>query len=186
MIIVITAPSGSGKTTIYRELLRRNRDLVFSVSYTTRKRREDEAEGVDYFFTDGEIFQRKIDRGEFVEWAVVHGELYGTEKRQIIECLERRKKCILDVDVQGALKIMEKYPRAVTIFIEPPGLKELEQRLKKRGTETEDAIRLRLSDARKELEHKHCFQYIVSNERVEDAVQKILEIIHIESTRRNG
>ena len=183
-IIVISAPSGSGKTTIYRELLRRNPDLLFSVSFTTRYKREDEADGRDYFYVDRAVFEEMAAEGRFVEWASVHGELYGTERRQIEECLARGKDCLLDVDVQGALSVMKAFPGAVTIFIEPPSLEELERRLRLRGTESEEGIRIRLRNAKKELEYKGHFQYIVVNKRVNESIKAIEDII--EAERRGG
>lgn len=183
-LIVITAPSGTGKTTIYRRVLNRKQDLVFSVSYTTRKKREDEEEGVDYFFIDNETFNRMREREEFLEWAVVHNDLYGTEKSQVIRILTRGKICILDLDVQGALNVMKQYPDAVTIFIKPPSMKELERRLKKRGTEGEEIVRVRLRNAEKELEYARFFQYIIVNDKVENAVKKLEEIIETEIKKR--
>ncbi len=180
VLVIITAPSGSGKTTIYKELLKRGKNFGFSVSYTTRKKRDDEVNGLDYYFIDRKDFKKKVDRDEFIEWALVHGELYGTEKRQIIECLSKREICILDVDVQGALRVMEEYKDAVTIFIEPPSIEELRRRLKKRGTESEKEIELRLTDAKNELEYKKHFKYIVINDVVKVAIQRVEEIIENE------
>lgn len=177
LVVVITAPSGSGKTTIYRKLLDRRKDLSFSVSYTTRKRRPEETDGVDYFFISREEFERKISRGDFVEWAAVHGDLKGTDRKHLEECLAQSVACILDVDVQGAVSIMNAFPEALTIFIEPPSLDDLKTRLLRRGTESEDELRVRLRNAEKELEYKNRFQYIVVNDEVEKAVNRIEEII---------
>lgn len=181
---MITAPSGTGKTTIYKKILKRHGDLWFSVSFTTRKKRSDETEGIDYFFMDREQFQQKINNDELIEWAMVHNELYGTERDQVDRCLEQGKICILDLDVQGALKVMQKYPDAVSIFIRPPSLKELERRLKKRGTESADKIKIRLVNAKKELEYVSYFQYIVVNDRVESSIRKIEDIIEREKLKR--
>lgn len=184
LIVVLTAPSGSGKTTIYRKLLERRRDIDFSVSYTTRKRRPVEEHGVDYFFIGREEFERKITAGDFVEWAEVHGELKGTDRNQLEKCLERSTACILDVDVQGAVSIMQAYPEAVTIFIQPPSLEELKKRLMKRGTESEDELEVRLRNAKKELAYRDRFQYIVVNDEVENAVNRIEGIIEKEIGNR--
>ncbi len=181
---MITAPSGTGKTTIYKNILKRYNDLRFSISFTTRRKRSDEIEGVDYFFIDREQFQHKINRDELIEWAVVHNELYGTERNQVEKCLDKGNICILDLDVQGAIKVMQKYPDAVTIFICPPSLKELERRLKKRGTESEKKIKIRLVNAKKELEYASLFQYIVVNDRIESSIQKIEDIIEREKLKR--
>lgn len=184
IILVITAPSGSGKTTIYRKLLEERNDLTFSVSCTTRKKRAGEIEGVDYYFIDRDEFGKRMEKGTFVEWAEVHGERYGTEKAELDRCRRSGKVCILDLDVQGALNIMKLYPEAVTIFIEPPSLKVLRQRLEARGTESMGDIEMRLADAEKELEYRCYFHYIVVNDRVENAVGKLHDIIDYELNKR--
>lgn len=183
-LLVITAPSGTGKTTIYKSILDKHRNMKFSVSFTTRKKRTDEVDGVDYFFIDRTQFQQKIDRDEFIEWAVVHNELYGTERKQVVSILKQGYICILDLDVQGALNVKKKFPDAVTIFIRPPSLKELERRLKKRGTENKEKIRLRLLNAQKELEYTNYFHYIVVNNTVKNSINKIEEIILTEKKKR--
>ncbi|MBN2324422.1 MAG: guanylate kinase [Spirochaetes bacterium] len=184
-LVVVTAPSGSGKTTIYREVLRKNPELVFSVSYTTRKRRPSEIHGRDYYFIDRKTFDRMAADGKFIEWAVVHGELKGTERAQVERCLMKMKVCILDVDVQGALNIMNEYPDAVTIFIEPPSIEELEKRLRKRKTESEEQILVRLRDAENELAYRNRFKYIVVNDIAENAIRKVEEIITQERKARS-
>ena len=183
-LVVVTAPSGSGKTTIYKRILKNNPKLCFSVSYTTRKKRASEVHGRDYYFIDRERFAHMVERGEFIEWAVVHGELKGTERRQIERFLEEKKICILDLDVQGALEIIKEYPDAVTIFIQPPSIEELENRLRKRATESEEAIRLRLSDAQNELEYSDLFKYIVVNRVAEEAIKEVEDIIERETNER--
>lgn len=185
ILLVITAPSGTGKTTIYRKLLEERNDLTFSVSCTTRKRRAGERDGVDYYFIDRGEFRRRIEKCAFVEWAEVHGEHYGTEKAELERCRRSGRVCILDLDVQGALNIMKLYPEAVTIFIEPPSLEELKKRLEARGTESREDIELRLADAKKELEHKCYFKYIVVNDRIENAVRRLHEIIDYELSKRS-
>ena len=176
-VVIITAPSGAGKTTIYREVLERNRDLVFSVSYTTRNRRPGEVDGRDYYYVDKKTFEGKKKRGDFVEWANVHGELYGTDRFQLEHCIEQGKICILDVDVQGALNVMKKYPLALTVFIQPPSLDELDKRLRKRGTESGEEIKLRLLNAKKELEYSRYFKYIIVNDNLESAINKLEQVI---------
>jgi guanylate kinase len=182
--VVITAPSGSGKTTIYREFLKKRPDISFSVSYTTRQRRVGETDGVDYFFISREEFEQKIERGDFIEWAEVHKDLKGTDWKYLEECLSRSSACILDVDVQGALNIMKAFPEALTIYIRPPSIEELRKRLEKRGTESKSSVRIRLHNAEKELEYQDRFQYIVMNDRVEKAVKRIEEIIDGELEKR--
>ena len=176
-VVIITAPSGAGKTTIYREVLERNRGLVFSVSYTTRNRRPGEVDGRDYYYIDKKTFEEKKKRGDFVEWANVHGEIYGTDRFQVEHCIEQGRICILDLDVQGALNVMKKYPLALTVFIQPPSLEELDKRLRKRGTESEEEIKLRLLNAQKELEYSRYFKYIIVNDNLESAVSKLEQVI---------
>ena len=183
-IVVISAPSGSGKTTIYKEILKRNPELRFSVSYTTRNRREGEVDGRDYFFVDRGTFEKMAKEGKFVEWASVHGEFYGTERRQIDECLAGGKILLLDVDVQGAMNVMREFPGAVTIFIEPPSLEELERRLRRRGTESDESIRLRLEGAKRELEYRNNFRYIVINDQLDESIRQIENIIKIAPLER--
>jgi len=152
-------------------------DLSFSVSCTTRKKRRGEKEGVDYHFISREHFEEKVRRGDFIEWAEVHGELYGTDKEAFNRCVEGGRVCIFDLDVQGALNFMKKFPEAVTIFIEPPSIDSLKDRLLMRGTEDASSISRRLDNAQKELEKKDYFQYIVLNKKVDDAVGEIERII---------
>jgi len=184
MIVIITGPSGSGKTTIYKELLKRSNDLTFSISYTTRKKRPVEIDGVDYFFVSKEEFERKIKNKDFVEWAIVHGDLYGTERKQIIDYIDKGKICILDVDIQGALNIIKIFSDAVTIFILAPSMKELEIRLRKRASECEDKIKLRLKNAENELECRSYFKYIITNNDLDDAINLVNKIIESEIRNR--
>ena len=181
---MITAPSGSGKTTIYKELLRRRKDIAFSVSYTTRKRRKDEVNGVDYFFISSSEFEKKIDRGEFIEWAHVHGDLKGTEREHLHECRKKGRVCLLDLDVQGALALMSEFEDAVTVFIEPPNMAELKRRLESRGTESPENLERRLSNAQKELEYRDRFKYILTNDKVDSSVEKLERIIDQELQKR--
>jgi guanylate kinase len=185
MVLVITAPSGSGKTTIYKKLLNRRSDLRFCVSHTSRPPRGDEKEGVDYHFISTEEFQRKIESRDFVEWARVHGELYGTDRQSLKACRQAGRVCILDVDVQGAGAIRSAVPDAVAVFIRPPSLEELRRRLLSRGTETEESVRLRLENANKELEMGKAFDYIVVNDEVERAASEIETIVDRELDRRS-
>jgi guanylate kinase len=181
---VVTAPSGSGKTTIYQQVLKRNKDLAFSVSYTTRARRDNEIDGIDYYFVSREEFKKKVDLGELIEWAEVHDDLYGTERKQLEMFKKKGKICILDLDVQGAMNVVKIVPDAVTIFIEPPSLEELERRLKKRGTESEEKVKLRLQNAKNELEYKKYFSYIVVNDDVKKAIKRLEEVIEFERRKR--
>jgi guanylate kinase len=176
-LIIITAPSGTGKTTLIQELKIRFPQLEESVSYTTRERRQDERNGQDYWYVDQKAFEEKKDAGEFLEWAEVHGNYYGTSKNQINEALKKGKSIVLDVDVQGAESILDLYPEASSIFIKPPSLGVLEERLRKRATESDDKIRLRLDSAKKEIEHAQHFKYQITNDSFEQALKELEEVL---------
>ncbi|RUM88612.1 MAG: guanylate kinase, partial [Thermovibrio sp.] len=151
LLIVISAPSGTGKTTLVHMLLKEFPDLEFSVSYTTRPPRPGEVDGRDYHFVDRKTFERMIEEGDFLEWAEVYGNLYGTSRTQVLKALNEGKDVILDIDTQGALQVKKNFPEAVLIFILPPSLKELERRLRNRGTDDEETIERRLKTAREEI-----------------------------------
>ncbi len=186
ILLVITAPSGTGKTTIYRKLMEKRSDLSFCVSCTTRKKRRGEREGVDYRFIARKDFEGKVKRGDFIEWAEVHGELYGTDKKAFAKCVEGSRACIFDLDVQGALNFIKEFPEAVTVFIEPPSIDSLKERLLMRGTEDADTIKRRLDNAKKELAKKNYFQYIVVNKKIDDAVDEIERIIDEALKKKRG
>ena len=148
LALVVSAPSGAGKTTLCRRLLAEDDSISFSVSYTTRPPRAKERPGVDYFFVSRKTFEEMIKAGAFLEWAEVHGNLYGTSKGQVLEALEAGRDVLLDIDVQGAAQVKEILGRdAVLVFVLPPGFEELERRLRKRSTEDEATIRKRLENA---------------------------------------
>jgi guanylate kinase len=180
---VISGPSGAGKSSFVKELLRRYPELVYSVSATTRARRPHEEDGRDYFYLSREEFQRRVDAGEFVEWAEVHGELYGTLRSQTDRTLEAGKNVLLDIDVQGGRAVRRIYPDGVMIFVLPPSLADLEERLRGRGTDSEDRIRVRLENARREIALKHEYDYAVVNDDLEAATRKVAAIIEAETCR---
>ncbi|HEU4940097.1 MAG TPA: guanylate kinase [Candidatus Eisenbacteria bacterium] len=183
-VVVISGPSGAGKSSFVKALLGRYpRDLVYSVSATTRSRRAHEAEGRDYFFLGREEFQRRVDAGEFVEHAEVHGELYGTLKSQTEAVLRSGRNVLLDIDVQGGRSVRRIYPDGVYIFVLPPSLADLEERLRARGTDSEERIKLRLENARREIEIAREYDYAVVNDDLEDATRKVLAIIEAETCR---
>lgn len=190
LLIVVSAPSGSGKSTICRRLVDSSPgedssggDIVTSVSTTTREPRGHERDGVDYHFVDDETFDQMIERGEFLEWARVHGERYGTSRSALREALESNRDVVLEIDVQGGRQVREACPGAVLVFIAPPSLEELERRLRDRGTESPRQIQRRLRDAREELMSIPHYDYLVINDEVEVAVDKVRSIRRAEKSR---
>ena len=176
-LIIISAPSGAGKGTIISFLMKLHPELVFSVSATTRKQRRGEEEGKSYNFVTHERFREMISRDEFLEYAEYVGEFYGTPKTPIFECISNGKDVLLDIEVQGARQVKSKMPEATSIFIVPPDMKELERRLRGRGTDSEEKLAARLEWARLEMEEKECYDYIVVNDYVSRAAEEILSII---------
>ena len=166
-LFVISAPSGSGKTTLVRRLLESLDDIEFSVSLTTRSLRGSEREGVDYHFVTKDLFRQKVEQGEFLEWAEVHGNLYGTSRVETEMVRASGRDILLDVDVQGAAQVREAVHDAVTLFILPPSLQVLEERLRGRRQDTPEVIDGRLEEARREVHHYKDFQYVLVNESVE-------------------
>lgn len=176
-LFVFSAPSGSGKTTIVRKLLREFDDLVFSISATTRKRRGNEVEGKDYFFISEEEFKRKIENEEFIEWEKFYGYYYGTLKSFVDKQLEQNKSVLLEVDVKGAVRIKKKYSNSVLIFIAPPSKEVLKQRLINRKTETAEDLQKRIERAEMELEYRNKFDYVVINENLDKAIEEVKKIV---------
>ena len=174
--VVLSAPSGGGKTTIARSLVSREEDFAFSVSATTRSRRGGEVHGVDYWFLSREEFVRRVEGGEFAEWAEVHGDLYGTPLSSLAAAGRGGRHVILDIDVQGARQIREAVPQALLLFILPPSVDILLSRLKARGTEKVPAIRRRLKTAREELEAAEAFDFFVVNDDLERAIGEVRTI----------
>jgi guanylate kinase len=182
-VVVISGPSGVGKSSFVSGLLRAPLDLVYSVSATTRPRRAHEAEGRDYWFLTREEFRRRVDAGEFVEWAEVHGELYGTLRTEIDAALRAGKNVLLDIDVQGGRAVRRGYPDGVLIFVLPPSMESLEARLRGRGTDSEERIRLRLENARREIALVQEYDYAVVNDDLAVAQRQIQSIIASEMHR---
>lgn len=178
--VIISAPSGAGKTSICYEVLRLIDDAEYSVSITTRERRENERDGVDYHFVTPDDFEAMAERGELAEWAEVHGAHYGTLKAKLSGAVERGRVVILDVDGQGARSLKESFPDSVLIFILPPSPSELADRLASRGTEGEESLKARLEAAPREVENIERYDYVVVNERFEESVNRIVHIIEAE------
>jgi guanylate kinase len=181
---VLSAPSGSGKTTIARTLLGRRNDVGYSVSCTTRSPRPAERDGVDYHFLTRAAFDAAVARGEFVEWAEVHGERYGTRQSEVERVMSAGKHVMLDIDVQGARQVVERFPASVTIFVVPPSVEALVARLTGRRTESDEALVLRLTNARVELGEAERYQHVVVNDDLEHAVRRVSAIIDDEMRKR--
>ncbi len=176
-VLVISAPSGAGKTTLCKRLLQEDRGIDFSVSFTTRPPRGGEKDGVDYRFIDRPDFERRRDRGEFVEWAEVGGHLYGTSASAVQEAAARGRDILLDIDTQGALNIRRMIPEAVLVFILPPGRAALRERLQKRGTDGPEDVARRLGLARGEVEKSPAYDYLIINDDFEAAYRQLRAIV---------
>lgn len=178
--MVISSPSGTGKTTICHRLIKRHKDFVFSVSATTRPPRKKEKNGADYYFLTDEQFNRMLKRNEFAEWANVFGYRYGTGKSELGKALKNNRVLLCDVDIQGGMSIKKKYKNAVSIFVIPPSLTELKRRLFKRRTESPSQKKLRLKTAIKELSFWKHYDYIVLNDDLKTATDEVDMIIAAE------
>ncbi len=176
MLYVVSGPSGCGKSTLVRMVMREVEGLEFSVSHTTRKKRETEQEGEDYYFVSKEEFQELIDGNLFIEWAVVHGHYYGTSRREI-ERKTIQQSLLLDIDVQGAQQVKEKHKKAIFIFVLPPRYNELKKRLESRGQDSPQTIKNRLEMAKREIRSYPMFDYIIINDKLEDAAEELQSII---------
>ena len=179
-IILITAPSGSGKTSIVKHLMEKNPSLAFSVSATTRPPRKDEKDGKDYYFLSDEDFKEKMKNKEFLEWEMVYeGKYYGTLKSEMSRIWSEGKVPVLDIDVQGAIHVQQQYPvNTITLFIQAPSLAELKRRLQSRGSETEETLKARLSKSTYEMSFKDHFKNIIINENFDEACKEAEEVIH--------
>ena len=179
-IILITAPSGSGKTSIVKYLMKKVPSLAFSVSATTRPPRDSEKEGKDYYFLSEEDFKEKMKNKEFLEWEMVYeGKYYGTLKSEMSRIWKEGKVPVLDIDVQGAIHVQQQYPvNTITLFIQAPSFAELKRRLQSRGSETEETLKTRLSKSAYEMSYKDQFENIIINENFDKACKEAEEIIH--------
>ncbi len=182
---ILSAPSGGGKTTIAKELQRRRTDVGYSVSCTTRRPRAGEADGKDYHFLSQIEFEARRDRGEFAEWAEVHGRLYGTLRREIEKVITSGRHVLMDIDVQGAAQLRAAYPEAVQIFVLPPSASELVRRLTARKTEDTGSLLTRLTSALAELRAVETYDYVVVNDDLRRAIAMVSGIIDAESAKRH-
>ena len=183
LLLVVSGPSGAGKGTICKALLNKNDQLKLSVSATTRKPRNGEVHGVNYFFIEKEEFTKMIENGEFLEYAQIYDNFYGTPKAAIIECLEKGQDVILEIEMQGARQIKEVYPEGVFIFVLPPSLEELKSRIVGRGTETQEEIEKRFSCAFEEINQIVNYDYFIVNEDIEKSVSDVEAIICAEKNK---
>lgn len=186
LLLIISSPSGAGKTTLTRKLLESFSDLTFSVSHTTRPPRKGEVNGQDYSFVDRAAFEDMVSRDLFAEWAEVHGNLYGTSVEQLHRAkAAQRRGIVFDVDYQGARQIKARLPEAVGVFILPPDMVELKRRLESRATDSPEVIERRYRKARQEIEHYLFFDYAIVNDQVEDAAARLRGIVYAEMCRRH-
>ena len=177
-LVVISGPSGVGKSTLLHRLFQEHPDKVsFSVSYTSRNPRNGETHGKDYYFTDTETFRKKIESNDFLEWACVHDNYYGTGKTEVEEILLSGKNCILDIDVQGADSVRNTKIPAIFLFIAPENIEVLKSRLEKRGTESQEAIERRLKNAIGEIAQKDKYDYVIINKDLDDAYRELQKYI---------
>lgn len=185
LLLIISSPSGAGKTTLTRDLLERFPELTFSVSHTTRAPRQGEVEGRDYHFIDRPGFEALVDQGSFAEWAEVHGNLYGTALGEVQRCRREGKHGIVfDIDYQGARQIKAAWEAAVGIFVLPPSMDELRERLRKRASDDEQTIERRFHNARREIENYGLFDYVIVNDDLDLAKEQMASVVHAERIKR--
>lgn len=184
MLLVLSGPSGVGKGTVCKALRPQMPDLVYSVSATTRAPREGEVNGVNYFFKSKREFQEMIEQDELLEWAEYVGNFYGTPRRFVKETIESGRDVILEIEVQGALQVKQKFPEGIFIFLAPPDLVELKKRIVGRGTESEESIRKRMDMARYEIELMDQYDYVVVNDQIDCACDRIKAIVTAEHLKK--
>ena len=183
LLLVVSGPSGAGKGTICKSILEQNDHIKLLVSATTRKPRTGEVHGVNYFFIDKEEFKKMIEQGEFLEYAQIYDNFYGTPKAAIMETLEKGQDVILEIEMQGARQVKEVYPEGIFVFVLPPSLKELKNRIVGRGTETAEEIEKRFSCAFEEIKQIDDYDYFIVNQDVEKSVKELESIISSEKNK---
>jgi len=185
LLLIVSSPSGAGKTTLCKRMLAEFTDIRFSISHTTRPPREGEEDGKDYVFVNTETFEKMIEDDQFIEWAHVHGNRYGTSRGEVRAAASGGVDLIFDVDYQGAAQIKKNYPDAVSLFILPPSIEELKLRLRARGTETPESLEKRFRAALGEIAHFGEFDYLIVNDNVDRAYDQMRAILIAERTRNN-
>jgi guanylate kinase len=176
-LFIVSGPSGTGKTTVLSAIREKRPQLRYSISYTTRPLRGGERDGVEYHFITESTFRKKMEDGEFAEWAEVHGHLYGTSATYIERSLADGHTVLLDIDVQGAKKIATQFPKAISVFIMPPSTKELERRLAKRGTDSPEAVERRLKNAKAEMAEAHLYDHVIVNDHLPETILRLEKLI---------
>lgn len=184
ILFILSGPSGVGKGTVRKALFDQSTDLRYSISMTTRAPREGEVDGVDYFFKSRDEFEKLISEGQLIEHAEYVGNYYGTPRQYVEQTLEEGKDVFLEIEVQGALKVRENFPQGVFVFLIPPSLEELKDRIVNRGTETEDKVKNRLLAAKEEIEMMDAYDYVVVNDQIDNAVTKVESIVASEHCKR--
>ena len=176
-LFIVSGPSGTGKTTLCSAVLNRFPDMLYSVSYTTRKPRNGEQNGIDYHFIKKKDFKDKIKSGKWAEWAEVHGNYYGTSAQLLDKGLDSGRDILLDIDVQGTIRLLERYHESVTIFIMPPSIEELKRRLKLRNTDSGEVIARRLENAKMEMAKKDLYLHVIINDQLSEAIEQLIAVI---------
>ncbi len=184
-IVVISGPSGCGKTTICKELIKRNKNFVFSVSYTTRPKRKGEVNGKDYYFVSKEEFFKLLKQKKFVEWAKVYDHYYATPKQPLIKAVNSGKNILLDIDVQGGKNIKKIFPESILIFILPPSFKVLKQRIISRAKDKPEEIKKRLKMLEKELKESKYYDYFIVNDNLNQAIRDVQTIVYSHKFKKN-
>lgn len=184
ILFVLSGPSGVGKGTVRKALFEQDTHLKYSISATTRKPREGEVHGVDYFFKEKEEFKHMIENKQLLEWAEYVGNYYGTPREYVEKTLEEGKDVFLEIEVQGALQVRENFPQGVFIFLIPPSLEDLRNRIVGRGTETEDIVSTRLTAAKEEIEMMNAYDYVIVNDEVNKAVRSVQSVVSSEHMKR--
>ena len=182
-LFILSAPSGTGKTSLTKSLIRKNINLSLSISYTSRLMRSSEVEGLDYFFVERNIFEQMLEDGELVESAEIYGNLYGTSRKWINEAINSGKDILLEIDGQGARQVREIFPDVVSIFVLPPSLEVLENRLKDRNQDSKEVIVKRMAAAKEEISHVSEYDYVIINDNMDMALRDLVSVVQSERLR---